>query len=161
MNLIILTPIGAVAALLFAYSLSRKVLKESEGTPLMQKLAAAIRLGANAYLKRQYSSVAKFFAVVFVLMLVLVFFDLMNIFVPFAFLSGGFFSALSGLIGMRIATSSNARTAFAASKSLNKGLNVAFSAGAVMGFTVVGLGLLDMSLWYYFLKWFYRDPLSS
>ena len=157
MNLIILTPIGAVAALLYAFTLSRKVLKESEGTPLMQKLAAAIRLGANAYLKRQYSSVAKFFAVVFVLMLVLVFFDLMNIFVPFAFLSGGFFSALSGLIGMRIATSSNARTAFAASKSLNKGLNVAFSAGAVMGFTVVGLGLLDMSLWYYFLKWFYRE----
>jgi K(+)-stimulated pyrophosphate-energized sodium pump len=156
MDLIILTPIAAAAALIFAWVLSRKVLKESEGTPLMQKLAAAIRQGADAYLKRQYATVAKFFAIIFVLMLVLVMFDLMNIFVPFAFLSGGFFSALSGLVGMRIATSSNARTANAASKSLNKGLNVAFSAGAVMGFTVVGLGLLDMSLWYYFLRWFYR-----
>ncbi|MEG2144132.1 MAG: sodium/proton-translocating pyrophosphatase, partial [Oscillospiraceae bacterium] len=162
MNLIILTPIGAIAALVFAYLQSKKVLSESEGTPLMQKLSASIKSGANAYLKRQYIGVSKFFAVVFVLMLGLVFAGQMDLFVPFAFVTGGFFSALAGFIGMSIATSSNARTANAASISLNRGLNVAFSAGSVMGFTVVGLGLLDMSLWYYFLKWFYRAmPLAD
>ncbi|MEG1849706.1 MAG: sodium/proton-translocating pyrophosphatase, partial [Oscillospiraceae bacterium] len=156
MNLIILTPIGAVAALIFAYFLSRKVLREDEGTDLMKKISASIRQGANAYLRRQYTGVAKFFVIVALLMGVLSYFGQMSPFVPIAFITGGFFSGLSGFIGMKIATASNARTAFAASKSLNKGLHVAFSAGAVMGFTVVGLGLLDMSLWYYFLKFWFR-----
>ena len=153
MNLTLLMPLGAAAALIFAYVRAKKVLRESEGNELMQKIAASIRQGANAYLKRQYSGVAKFFAVVFVLMLALSFMGQMEIFVPFAFVTGGFFSALSGYIGMKIATSSNARTAFAASQSLNSGLKVAFSAGSVMGFTVVGLGLLDTSLWFFFLKY--------
>lgn len=153
MNLIILMPIGAAAALIFAYLRSQKVLAESEGTDLMKKISASIRAGANAYLKRQYTGVAKFFAIVFVIMLGLVFFGQMEIWVPIAFLTGGFFSALSGFIGMKIATSANARTANAASDNLNHGLKVAFSAGSVMGFTVVGLGLLDMSLWFYFLKY--------
>ncbi|HWP52313.1 MAG TPA: sodium-translocating pyrophosphatase [Clostridia bacterium] len=153
MDLIILMPIGAAAALIFAYLRSKKVLAESEGTELMKKISASIREGANAYLKRQYSGVAKFFAVVFAVMLVLVFLGQMEIWVPIAFMTGGFFSALSGFIGMKIATQANARTANAASDSLNHGLRVAFSAGSVMGFTVVGLGLLDMSLWFYFLKY--------
>ena len=153
MNLTLLMPLGAAAALIFAYVRARKVLRESEGSELMQKIAASIRQGANAYLKRQYSGVAKFFAVVFVLMLALSFMGQMEIFVPFAFVTGGFFSALSGYVGMKIATSSNARTAFAASHSLNSGLKVAFSAGSVMDFTVVGLGLLDTSLWFFFLKY--------
>ena len=156
MILTYLAPLGAAAALVFALILSKRVLRESEGTPEMQKIAAAIRSGANAYLKRQYTGVSKFFVVLFVIMIVLYFLGLMNIFVPFAFITGGFFSGLSGYIGMKIATSANARTANAANHSLNKGLNVAFSAGAVMGFTVVGLGMLDMSLWFFFLKWFYR-----
>ena len=161
MDLIILMPIGAAAALLFAYLRSKKVLAESEGTELMKKISASIREGANAYLKRQYSGVAKFFAVVFVLMLGLVFMGQMEIWVPIAFVTGGFFSALSGFIGMKIATSANARTANAANDSLNHGLRVAFSAGAVMGFTVVGLGLLDMSLWFYFLKYIVFAALSE
>ena len=153
MNLTLLMPLGAAAALIFAYVRARKVLRESEGSELMQKIAASIRQGANAYLKRQYSGVAKFFAVVFVLMLARSVMGQLEIFVPFAFVTGGFFSALSGYVGMKIATSSNARTAFAASHSLNSGLKVAFSAGSVMGFTVVGLGLLDTSLWFFFLKY--------
>ncbi|MBP0980786.1 MAG: sodium/proton-translocating pyrophosphatase, partial [Oscillospiraceae bacterium] len=153
MNLVVLMPIGAAAALIFAYLRSRTVLSESEGTEHMQKISAAIRSGANAYLKRQYTGVAKFFAVVFVVMMVLSFMGQMEIWVPIAFVTGGFFSALSGYVGMKIATLANARTANAASDSLNHGLKVAFSAGSVMGFTVVGLGLLDMSLWFYFLKY--------
>lgn len=153
MNLILLMPVAAVAALAFALMMSRRVLAESEGTDLMKKIATSIREGANAYLRRQYSGVAKFFAVVFVLMLGLCAVGQMDIWVPFAFVTGGFFSALSGFIGMKIATAANSRTACAAGKSLNHGLRVAFSAGSVMGFTVVGLGLLDMSLWFYFLKY--------
>lgn len=160
MDLIILMPIGAAAALIFAYLRSKKVLAESEGTDLMKKISASIRQGANAYLRRQYSGVAKFFAIVFVVMLALVFLGQMEIWVPIAFVTGGFFSALSGFIGMKIATAANARTANAASDSLNHGLRVAFSAGSVMGFTVVGLGLLDMSLWFYFLKYVVYAGLS-
>lgn len=156
MNLILLTPIGAAAALVYAWVVAKKVLSQDEGSDLMKKIAASIRQGANAYLRRQYSGVIKFFAVVFVIMLLLSFAGQMSLFVPFAFLTGGFFSALSGFIGMKIATSANARTANAASHSLNQGLRVAFSAGSVMGFTVVGLGLVDSSLWYFFLKWVYR-----
>lgn len=153
-NLFWLGLVGAVVALLFAVVQSRKVLKFSEGTELMKKLASSIRQGANAYLKRQYTTVAKIFVVVFVILLILVATNqLDNWFIPFAFLTGGCYSALAGFIGMKIATASNARTAHAAHESLNRGLNVAFSSGAVMGFTVVGLGLLDVTIWFHILKY--------
>jgi K(+)-stimulated pyrophosphate-energized sodium pump len=133
-------------------------MKFSEGTPAMQKIAAAIRKGANAYLKRQYRTVAIFFIVMAIILGVLALIDYVAPFVPFAFLTGGIYSGLAGLIGMKIATNSNARTANAANESLNKGLQVAFSSGAVMGFTVVGLGLLDISVWFHVLKYvFHRD----
>ena len=153
-NLFWLGLLGAAIALLFAVFQARKVLRFSEGTDLMKKIAASIRQGANAYLKRQYTTVAKIFAVVFVILLVLRWFNLLdNWFIPFAFLTGGIYSALAGFIGMKIATSSNSRTANAAHESLNRGLNVAFSSGAVMGFTVVGLGLFDISVWFHILKY--------
>ncbi|MEG1993816.1 MAG: sodium/proton-translocating pyrophosphatase, partial [Oscillospiraceae bacterium] len=158
MDLMIFAPIGAAAALLFVAYLTGKVKKFDEGTDSMKKLALSIRNGAMAYLKRQYKGVAMFFAVMFVVLLGLSFAGLLNQFVPFAFITGGIFSALSGYIGMRIATSANARTANAAMHSLNSGLKVAFSAGGVMGFTVVGLGLLDTSIWYYLLKAFGQTP---
>ena len=145
---------GAAAALFFAWFQRRKVLAFSEGTDTMKKIAAAIRQGANAYLKHQYATVAKVFFVVFLVLLLLAWRGLLdNWFIPFAFLTGGIYSALAGFVGMKIATSANARTAQAASESLNKGLNVAFSSGAVMGFTVVGLGLLDISVWFHILRY--------
>ena len=146
--------VGALIALIFALTQSKKVLKFSEGTELMQKLAASIRKGANAYLKRQYTTVAKIFIIVFVILLILAGVGMLdNWFIPFAFLTGGIWSGLAGFVGMKIATSANARTANAAHESLNRGLNVAFSSGAVMGFTVVGLGLLDVSIWFHILKY--------
>ena len=155
MDLSILAPVGAVVALLFAFFLSRRVMKADEGTDLMKKIAGAVRKGANAYLKRQYTGVAIFFAVMFVILLILAIAGFLTPFVPVAFLTGGFFSALSGFIGMKIATYANGRTANSASKSLNAGLRIAFSAGGVMGVVVVGLGLLDISIWYFFLKFWY------
>ena len=146
---------GAFAAILFAFLQSRRVLSFSEGTPAMQKIAASIRSGANAYLKHQYATVAKVFVVVFLLLLVMAFGtggEMLSKFTPFAFLTGGIWSMLAGLVGMKIATNSNARTAQAASESLNRGLRVAFSSGSVMGFTVVGLGLLDISIWFVILR---------
>ena len=146
--------VGALIALIFALTQAKKVLKFSEGTELMQKLAASIRKGANAYLKRQYTTVAKIFIIVFVILLILARVGMLdNWFIPFAFLTGGIWSGLAGFVGMKIATSANARTANAAHESLNRGLNVAFSSGAVMGFTVVGLGLLDVSIWFHILKY--------
>ena len=146
--------VGSVVALLFAVLQARKVMKFSEGTELMQKIASSIRKGANAYLKRQYTTVVKIFAVVFVILLILAFNGMLdNFFIPFAFLTGGIYSALSGFIGMKIATNANARTANAAHESLNRGLNVAFSSGTVMGFTVVGLGLLDVTVWFHILRY--------
>ena len=142
--------IGAVLALLFAAIQRKKVMSYSEGNATMQKIAQSIREGANAYLKHQYSTVAKVFAVVFVVLVIIAFAsggEMLSTFTPFAFLTGGIWSMLAGLIGMKIATNSNARTAQAASESLNRGLRVAFSSGAVMGFTVVGLGMLDISIW--------------
>ena len=114
--------------------------------------------GANAYLKRQYMGVLIFFVVMFVVLLILAMSGFLTMFVPFAFVTGGFFSGLSGFIGMKIATAANSRTANSARHSLNSGLRVAFSAGAVMGFVVVGLGLFDISFWYYFLKFWYSNP---
>ncbi len=152
----VLTFLGAAAALLFALFTARRVLSYDEGTERMRRISASIREGANAYLKRQYRIVAVFFGVLFLILGVMALCGLLNPFVPFAFLSGGFFSALSGFIGMRIATRSNARTANACRTGLDRGLRVAFSAGSVMGFTVVGLGLLDISLWFTLLKYAFR-----
>ena len=148
----ILTFVAAAIALLFAGLTARRVMKFSEGNDQMKKISASIRQGANAYLKRQYAIVGIFFAVMFVLLTVMAAFGLLTPYVPFAFLSGGFFSGFSGFIGMKIATLSNARTANACQEGLNRGLRVAFSAGSVMGFTVVGLGLLDISVWFVLLK---------
>jgi K(+)-stimulated pyrophosphate-energized sodium pump len=154
-DLLNLAPIGSLSALAFAACLAVKVLRQDEGTLEMRKVAEAVRQGANAYLKRQYSGVAIFFGVMFAVLLFLASRNYLSYFVPFAFLTGGFFSGLSGYIGMSIATRSSARTTNAARKSLNSALNVAFSSGAVMGLVVVGLGLLDLSIWYYLLNWYY------
>ena len=148
--------VGAVIALAFVIVQRRKVLSYSEGTEKMRKIAESIREGANAYLKQQYTTVAKVFAVVFVVLLIMAFAtggQMLSKFTPFAFLTGGTWSMLAGFIGMKIATNANARTAQAASESLNKGLRVAFSSGSVMGFTVVGLGMLDISIWYHLLHY--------
>jgi K(+)-stimulated pyrophosphate-energized sodium pump len=157
MDLMFLAPVGSIVALAFAGYLAYTVLKHSEGTETMKRIAAAVRQGANAYLKRQYTGVALFFAVMFVILFILASLGYLTIFVPFAFLTGGFFSGLSGFIGMKIATAANSRTANACRNSLNSGLRVAFSSGAVMGLVVVGLGLLDLSVWYYLLNWFFRN----
>ena len=146
--------IGAALAGIYALLQTRKVLSFSEGTDLMKKIASSIREGANAYLRRQYKTVLPVFAVIFVLLTVLAFVskgNLLSKFTPFAFLTGGVWSLLAGFIGMKIATHANARTAQAASEGLNRGLRVAFSAGSVMGFTVVALGILDITLWYFLL----------
>ena len=161
MNLIVLAPVGATVALLFAAYFTYTIFKVDEGTDSMKHIAESIRKGANAYLKRQYIAVGKFFAAIFVLLLILSYFDYVSIFIPYAFITGGFFSALSGYLGMKIATNSNARTANACTKSLNSGLRVAFSSGAVMGLVVVGLALLDISAWYYILNWYYNGDASS
>jgi len=154
-DFLLLAPVGSILALTFAAYLAFKILKSDPGNDTMQEIAQAVRVGAKAYLKRQYLGVSIFFAVVFCILLFLAFKNYLVIFVPFAFLTGGLFSGLSGFIGMTIATQSSNRTAAAAMKSLNSGLRVAFSSGAVMGLTVVGLGLLDLSIWYYFLNWYY------
>lgn len=154
--LILFTFLGSVIALLFAALTAKKVLKFSEGNEKMQKISQSIRKGANAYLKRQYSVVSVFFAGMFVILLVMAAFGLLTWFVPFAFITGGLFSGLSGFIGMKIATLSNARTANACQQGLNRGLRVAFSAGSVMGFTVVGLGLFDISVWFFLLNFVFK-----
>jgi len=159
--LVILTFACSVLALLFALITARRVIKFPEGTDKMKKISLSIRKGANAYLKRQYIIVSVFFAVMFLVLGGMAIFDLLTPYVPFAFITGGFFSGLSGFIGMKIATLSNARTANACRDGLNKGLRVAFSAGSVMGFTVVGLGLLDISIWFFLLKFIFKLDNSS
>ena len=154
--LLIMTFVCAVFALGFALVTAKKVLAFPMGTPLMEKISLSIRKGAGAYLKRQYRVVFVFFAVMFVILGIMAFARLLTPFVPFAFVTGGFFSAMSGFVGMKIATASNARTANACRNSLNSGLKIAFSAGSVMGFTVVGLGLLDISLWFFVLKFIFK-----
>ena len=155
------TFLGALIALLFAGIKAKKVLSFQEGNSDMQRIANYIKTGANAYLKRQYRVVAIFFAIMFALLIVLSLFGFISVFVPFAFVTGGFYSALAGFMGMKIATSSNARTANACTESLNKGLNVAFSAGSVMGFAVVGLGLLDISIWFILLNYVFKCSVSE
>lgn len=162
-SLFLLVPVGSFFALLFAAYLYFKVRQHEEGADLMKEVAGAIRAGARAYLRRQYKGVALFFAVMFIILLILHFFQdskgqpLISIFVPFAFLTGGLFSALAGFIGMTTATMANSRTANAARESLNSGLRVAFQSGAVMGIVVVGLGLLHLSVWYYLLKYLGKE----
>ncbi len=159
MNLFWLAPVGSCLALTFVIYLIFGVLRRDPGTDKMQEIARFVSEGAFAYLKRQYFTVGIFFFVVFFILLWMAFKNYLVIFVPFAFLSGGFFSGLSGFIGMSVATRASSRTASAARTSLNSALRVAFSAGSVMGFTVVGLGLLDLSIWYYFLDWYYSSHL--
>lgn len=154
--MVLFTFSGALLALLFAVFTAKKVLGFSEGSEQMQNISRSIRKGADAYLKRQYTVVSVFFAAMFVILLVMAFCKLLTFYVPFAFVTGGFFSGLSGFVGMKIATASNARTANACRDGLNKGLRVAFSAGSVMGFTVVGLGLLDISIWFFLLKYVFN-----
>ena len=146
-------PAAALLALSFAGLTARSVRKRPAGNAQMQEISGAIARGANAYLKRQYRTVALFFAAVFAVLGVLALTGFLNPFVPFAFLTGGIFSGLSGYFGMKIATLANARTAEAARGSLNAGLKVAFASGSVMGFVVVGLGLLDLSVWYCLLRY--------
>ncbi|WP_407383149.1 sodium-translocating pyrophosphatase [Ruminococcus sp.] len=154
--LVIAIFVGALLALAFAVIMAKRVMGFDEGTDRMKKISASIRSGANAYLKRQYTIVSIFFVVMFVILGAMALFGLLTPYVPFAFITGGFFSGLSGFIGMKIATAANARTANACRTGLNKGLRVAFSAGSVMGFTVVGLGLLDISIWFTLLKFVFK-----
>ncbi len=152
----IFAPISAIIALLSALILTLRVLKTSEGTPAMQQVARAVLEGANAYLKRQYLGVSLYFLVVFILLLILALNRMLPIFLPFTFLTGGFFSGLSGYIGMSVGVRASARTTNAAKSSLNSALRVAFSSGMVMGLIVVGLGLFDLSVWYYILNLIYK-----
>ena len=158
---IIFSALGSICALLFAVFMAKRALSFSEGTDQMKKIASFIRQGANAYLRRQYSVVLVFFACMFAILCLMAALHFLTWFVPFAFISGGFFSGLSGFVGMKIATASNSRTANACRESLNSGLKVAFSAGTVMGFTVVGLGLLDISGWYLLLRYVFHLPLND
>ncbi|MEJ5284156.1 MAG: sodium-translocating pyrophosphatase [Brevinematales bacterium] len=151
-----LTPLAAILALFYVVFATFVINKKKDGSERVKEIAAAIREGAFAYLKQQYSVVGVYFAVIFLLLLYISFgLKLLTPFVPFAFLTGGLFSGLSGFIGMWIATKANAKTAWASKDGLNSGLRVAFTAGSVMGMVVVGFGLLDLSLWYYGLKWYY------
>jgi len=156
-----LTPIGSAVALIFAYMLYRSVMSRSEGTDIMIEIAQAVREGAMAYLNRQYRVVSIVFAILFVILLIMSLAGLQSFYVPFAFVTGGFFSALCGFFGMKTATNASARTANAARQSLNDGLQVAFRAGAVMGLSVVGFALLDTTLWFLGLYFFTSLDLSQ
>lgn len=152
MEFVILAPIASILALLFATYLAWRVLKEDEGPKNMREISWAIRRAAAAYLKREYIWVSVFFVIMAVILSAMALANELSVYVPIAFLRGGFFSALAGYIGMWVATRASARTTIAAKHSLNRGLKVAFSSGSVMGLTVVGLALFDVSVWYYTLK---------
>ncbi len=157
MSLILLAPVASLLALFVVGVLIIWILRQPEGNERMIEIARYVQQGAYTYIKQQYKIVGIFFFVVFFLLLFLALNGHLVIFVPFAFLSGGFFSGLSGFIGLSVAVRAGSRTANAATKSLNAGLRVAFNAGSVMGLTVVGLGLLDLSIWYFFLDWYYTS----
>ena len=149
-------PISSVIALLFAYYFYRDMMSYSEGTDLMKKIAKHVRVGAMAYLRQQYKIVGLVFILLAIFFAFLAYgLKIQNPFVPFAFLTGGFFSGLAGFFGMKTATYASARAAHAANQSLNRGLVVAFRSGAVMGLVVVGLALLDISIWFMILNWIY------
>ncbi len=153
--------ICAVIAIAFAIYQFYSVKGKSEGTDSMKEIGNKIRKGAMAYLRRQYKTVGIFFAVMFVILLILSILGYLTPYVPFAFVSGGVFSGLSGYVGMKIATYANTRTANGAREGLNKGLRIAFSSGAVMGLTVVGLGLLDISIWFILLKFVFNEGIEQ
>ena len=156
-NIIYLVLLASIVALGFAFYFFKQMMKESEGTDTMKKIALHVRKGAMAYLKQQYKVVVIVFVVLAAIFAVMAYFNLQNNWVPFAFLTGGFFSGLAGFFGMKTATYASARTANAAKNSLNSGLRVAFRSGAVMGLTVVGLALFDISVWYLILDHFVQD----
>ena len=157
-----LVPIASVVALGMAFFFFRQMMAEDEGTPRMREIALYVRKGAMAYLKQQYKVVGIVFVVLCALFAFMAYgLNVQNPWVPFAFLTGGFFSGLAGFFGMKTATYASARTANAARKSLNAGLKVAFRSGAVMGLTVVGLGLLDIAIWFVVLNYFDQNGLIS
>ncbi len=149
-----LIPIASILALGFAYYFFKQMMKESEGTDTMKKIALYVRQGAMAYLKQQYRIVIIVFVVITIIFAIMAYLlEIQNPWVPFAFITGGFFSGLAGFFGMKTATYASARTANAAQRSLNDGLQLAFRSGAVMGLVVVGLGLLDISVWFFALQY--------
>ncbi len=151
-SIFIIVPIASIVALMMAWGFFKSMSKESEGTDRMKEIAQHVRKGAMAYLSSQYKVVTKVFIVLIVLLGILAYLKVQNPFVPIAFLTGGFFSGLCGFLGMKTATHASARTAQGASQSLNKGLQIAFRSGAVMGLVVVGFGLLDIALWFWLLN---------
>ena len=157
-----LIPIASVCALGMAWYFFKSMMKEDEGTPRMIEIAEHVRQGAMAYLKQQYKVVLLVFIILAIIFAIMAYgFNAQNAWVPFAFLTGGFFSGLAGFFGMKTATYASARTANAAQQGLNNGLKIAFRSGAVMGLVVVGLGLLDIALWFIALTWFYSDKMTS
>ncbi len=155
MDLMLLVPICSIIALLFAAYLGRKIMKCDEGDSEIKAVAEKIKRGSNAFLIRQYKGVSLFFLGIFIILMILSLMGYLSIFVPFAFITGGLFSGLSGYLGMKTATNANSRTTTAAKKSLNGALRIAFSSGAIMGLVVVGLALLHLGVWYYILDWYY------
>ena len=151
-NIFLLVPFSSLLALFFAWYFYQNMMKNSEGTDRMKQIAQYVREGAMAYLKRQYKVVGIVFVVLVILLTIMAYAGIQNPFVPIAFLTGGFFSGLCGFLGMKTATNASARTAHGASQSLNKGLQIAFRSGAVMGLVVVGFALLDIAAWYWFLN---------
>ena len=157
-----LIPIASVCALGMAWYFFKSMMKAEEGTPRMVEIAEYVRRGAMAYLKQQYKVVLIVFVVLAIVFAIMAYgFNAQNEWVPFAFLTGGFFSGLAGFFGMKTATYASARTANAARNGLNNGLKIAFRSGAVMGLVVVGLGLLDIAIWFIVLTWFYSDKMTT
>lgn len=157
-----LIPIASVCALGMAWYFFKSMMKAEEGTPRMVEIAEYVRRGAMAYLKQQYKVVLIVFVVLAIVFAIMAYgFNAQNEWVPFAFLTGGFFSGLAGFFGMKTATYASARTANAARNGLNDGLKIAFRSGAVMGLVVVGLGLLDIAIWFIILTWFYSDKMTT
>ena len=157
-NVFWIVPIASVLALSMAWVFFRQMMKEDEGTPRMREIAGHVRRGAMAYLKQQYRIVTIVFIVLAVLFAFMAYvLHVQNPWVPFAFLTGGLFSGLAGFFGMKTATYASGRTANGARKGLNQGLRIAFRSGAVMGLVVVGLGLLDIAIWFLILSAFYTE----
>ena len=161
MNLIVLVLLGSILGLLFSIYEANILMKADEGEEKVKSISLKIRKGANAYLKRQYKGVAIFFAIMFLIFLIMSFFGYVSIFVPFSFVIGGFLSGLTGIIGMKEATNANSRTTTAAKKSLNGALKISFKSGCIIGIVVVSLGLLYIALGYSFLDWYYRELVEA
>ncbi|MCD8282655.1 MAG: sodium/proton-translocating pyrophosphatase, partial [Prevotella sp.] len=157
-----LIPVASIVALVMAWVFFKSMMKADEGTPRMREIAEYVRKGAMAYLRQQYKVVLIVFIVLAVIFAIMAYgFNAQNPWVPFAFLTGGFFSGLAGFFGMKTATYASARTANAARKGLDSGLRVAFRSGSVMGLVVVGLGLLDIAIWFLVLNWFYAGEQAA